>query len=87
MLKLPPCLTIASQPARGLQSRQRGALAPLSTLSVCVTWHALLDWVDELIYAQFHCRMSCQQVRHDTSEGEDEFKWTRCHLAGRVCLV
>ena len=87
MLRLPPCLTRGFPARQGITIAAERRTAPLSTFSVDVAWTTMLIWVDELVNAQHHCRMSCQQVRHDTSEGEDEFKWTRCHLAGRVCLV
>ena len=61
--------------------------APLSTFSVDVTWTTMLIWVDELVAAQHHCRMSCQQARHDKPEGEDEFECTRRPLAGLMSLL
>ena len=38
MLRLPPCLTRASQPARSSPSQLRGARAPLSTFSAHMMW-------------------------------------------------
>ena len=48
--------------------------APLSTFSVDVAWTTVLIWVDDLVAAQHHCRMSCQQVQHDKPEGGVVFK-------------
>ena len=82
MLRLPPCLTRGFPARQGITIAAERRTAPLSTFSVDVTWTTMLIWVDDLVAAQHHCRMSCQQARHDKPEGEDELKCTRRPLAG-----
>ena len=87
MLRLPPCLTRGFPARQGITIAAERRTAPLSTFSVDVTWTTMLIWVDELVAAQHHCRMSCQQARHDKPEGEDELKCTRHPLAGLMSLL
>ena len=48
------------------------------------TQRAMLDWVGHLVSAEHECRMGCHHDRHDTAEGDDDFKSTGRCLAGLV---